>query len=472
MDFCTESCLASETDHLLVDTIESRVLSNKEGESSLSESKWLEHDESLAVWVKIKVALTVLRLPVFYKQRDFLFYPPWAFGLPIWVLSIPLSLVESAIWISLTYYTIGFAPDTSSVFPAVIGIVQYTSNVSLSLSLCCCGKKAVVCTLGTCTLIMNILLGGFIVAQNDIEPFMIWGYYISPVMSGQNALVINEFLDKRWSATPRIHAPTVGKVLLKSRGFFTDDYMFWVCVGALLGFSLLFNILFIAALTFLNRKLSHLVIWLNNPVSGCSTSALSDSKSIVLDEDVGKKNKKSSGRMTSEGEEMNHTRPVGSEALPEILTWKCALYGVLLQKMYPLDGSANALAKVMRQRRIDRGALTLASAEVKFQIDTETHDPLDIEANQMVEEFILAANISVAAKILEHFPPFSLLTWEALLGPNQWYCKMGGNASGEESDNIDWDTEDELEIQNFPLSSYSSLTNPGGEANQDIRKLM
>lgn len=34
----------------------------------------------------------------------------------------------------------------------------------------------------------------------------------------------------------------------------------------------------------------------------------------------------------------------------------------------------------MRQRRIERGALTLASAEVKFEIDTETHDPLDIGA--------------------------------------------------------------------------------------------
>lgn len=32
----------------------------------------------------------------------------------------------------------------------------------------------------------------------------------------------------------------------------------------------------------------------------------------------------------------------------------------------------------MRQRRIDRGALTLASPEVKFEIDTETHDPLDV----------------------------------------------------------------------------------------------
>ncbi|KAL2454709.1 ribonuclease II family protein [Abeliophyllum distichum] len=75
----------------------------------------------------------------------------------------------------------------------------------------------------------------------------------------------------------------------------------------------------------------------------------------------------------------------------------------------------NALAKIMRQRRIDRGAITLASAEVKFEIDTETHDPLDIgmyqirEANQMVEEFMLAANVSVAEKILKHFPLCSLL---------------------------------------------------------------
>ncbi|XP_006467105.1 exosome complex exonuclease RRP44 homolog A [Citrus sinensis] len=75
----------------------------------------------------------------------------------------------------------------------------------------------------------------------------------------------------------------------------------------------------------------------------------------------------------------------------------------------------NSLAKKMRQRRIERGALTLASAEVKFQIDTETHDPLDIgmyqirEANQMVEEFMLAANVSVAEQILRQFPLCSLL---------------------------------------------------------------
>ena len=113
---------------------------------------------------------------------------------------------------------------------------------------------------------------------------MIWGYYISPMMYGQNAIAINEFLDKRWSAVrsprklckqsfcsfkiiftfsllqpnpdPFIPEPTVGKVLLKARGMFKEDYWYWICVGALLGFSVLFNICFIIALTFLNRKQS------------------------------------------------------------------------------------------------------------------------------------------------------------------------------------------------------------------------
>ena len=60
-----------------------------------------------------ELAMTVFRLPVFYKQRDSLFYPAWAFGLPIWALRIPISFLESGIWVILTYYTIGFAPVAS-----------------------------------------------------------------------------------------------------------------------------------------------------------------------------------------------------------------------------------------------------------------------------------------------------------------------------------------------------------------------
>lgn len=58
-----------------------------------------------------ELPMTVFRLPVFYKQRDALFYPPWAFSVPISILRIPVSFVESALWIVLTYYSIGFAPS-------------------------------------------------------------------------------------------------------------------------------------------------------------------------------------------------------------------------------------------------------------------------------------------------------------------------------------------------------------------------
>jgi len=75
----------------------------------------------------------------------------------------------------------------------------------------------------------------------------------------------------------------------------------------------------------------------------------------------------------------------------------------------------NAVAKVLRQRRMDAGALTLASPQIKFVLDSESQKPQDAEmyqlkeANGMVEEFMLLANISVAKRILRSFPSFSIL---------------------------------------------------------------
>ncbi|GAB2231224.1 hypothetical protein Droror1_Dr00027513 [Drosera rotundifolia] len=63
-----------------------------------------------------ELTMTIFRLPVFFKQRDFLFYPSWGYALPIWVLRIPLSLMESLIWICLTYYTIGYASEPYRFF--------------------------------------------------------------------------------------------------------------------------------------------------------------------------------------------------------------------------------------------------------------------------------------------------------------------------------------------------------------------
>lgn len=47
----------------------------------------------------------------------------------------------------------------------------------------------------------------------------------------------------------------------------------------------------------------------------------------------------------------------------------------------------NRLARILRAKRAERGALQLASPEVKFEIDTETHDPLDVGMYQVCERF-------------------------------------------------------------------------------------
>ena len=44
-----------------------------------------------------ELAMTILKLPVFYKQRDLLFYPSWSYAVPTWILKIPITFVEVAI---------------------------------------------------------------------------------------------------------------------------------------------------------------------------------------------------------------------------------------------------------------------------------------------------------------------------------------------------------------------------------------
>ncbi|KRX06611.1 Nucleic acid-binding, OB-fold [Pseudocohnilembus persalinus] len=77
--------------------------------------------------------------------------------------------------------------------------------------------------------------------------------------------------------------------------------------------------------------------------------------------------------------------------------------------------SLQKLAYKLQQKRIDKGALQLASTQVKFTFDQETNNPTDVtfyksfSTNSLVEEFMLLANVSVADKIVTHFPSISIL---------------------------------------------------------------
>lgn len=73
------------------------------------------------------------------------------------------------------------------------------------------------------------------------------------------------------------------------------------------------------------------------------------------------------------------------------------------------------LSRKLKQKRMDAGALSLSSPEVKVEMESESSDPIDVktkkllDTNSLVEEFMLFANISVAAKINEAFPQTAIL---------------------------------------------------------------
>lgn len=233
----------------------------------------------------IELTMTVFRLPVFFKQRSSMLYPAWAFGLPICLFSIPVSLIESGIWVTLTYYSIGFAPAASRFFKQLLAFFStYQMTLSLYRFIAVVGRKLIVASiLGFLTMVTVIVLGGFIITKDDIEFWMRWGYYLSPIMYGQNAISINEFLDNRWgNLTGSSHESTVGKSLLKERGFFTDEYWYWICIGVLLGLSLIFNFLFIAALEFLNAPGDSKAVIADDDTENVSTRKLAPSSEVKI----------------------------------------------------------------------------------------------------------------------------------------------------------------------------------------------
>ncbi|QCD97785.1 ATP-binding cassette [Vigna unguiculata] len=199
-----------------------------------------------------ELSMVVVKLPIFYKQRDNLFFPSWAYALPAWILKIPMTFVEVAVWIFLTYYVIGFDPNIGRFFRQCLVLLLVNQMASaLFRFIAGVGRELkVALTLGSFTLTILFAMSGFILSKDNIKKWWLWGFWISPVMYGQNALVNNEFLAERWGHVLPNSTEPLGVEVLKSRGFFVQSYWFWIGVAVLIGYTLLFNFGYILALTY------------------------------------------------------------------------------------------------------------------------------------------------------------------------------------------------------------------------------
>ncbi|WOH15049.1 hypothetical protein DCAR_0934582 [Daucus carota subsp. sativus] len=201
-----------------------------------------------------EIALSTMRLPVFYKQRELLFFPVWAYSIPTWILKIPVTLWEVVLWVCLTYYAIGYEQDFERIIGHIL-VLLCAHQMASALYRCisAIGRSMIVAnTLGSCTLLAVLALGGFVLSKDNIHPWWIWGYWSSPLMYAQNAIAVNEFLGKSWRhVLPNSNEP-LGVTVMKTRGLMPDAYWYWLGIGALVGYMFLFNLLSATALAYFN----------------------------------------------------------------------------------------------------------------------------------------------------------------------------------------------------------------------------
>ncbi|WJX31315.1 ABC transporter G member 31 [Trifolium repens] len=201
-----------------------------------------------------ELSLLIFRLPVFYKQRGNLFYRTWTWTLSTWILQIPYSIVEAVVWTCVVYYTIGFAPAVGRFFRYML-LLFWVHQMALSLFrvMAALGRDMIIAnTVSSGALMILFLLGGFVVPKGMIKPWWAWGYWISPLNYGQRAISINEFTATRWTEPSALGTDTVGHNILKSFNLPIEDYWYWLSLGVLALYTLIFNILTTLALTYLN----------------------------------------------------------------------------------------------------------------------------------------------------------------------------------------------------------------------------
>ncbi|KAJ7951715.1 Pleiotropic drug resistance ABC transporter [Quillaja saponaria] len=202
-----------------------------------------------------ELSISISRLPVFYKHRDLLFYPSWAFTLPNFLIRVPISVFESIAWTVMTYYTIGYSPAPSRFFKQLL-VVFLTQQMAAGLFRVMagvCRTMVIALSGGSLSLLLLFLLGGFILPKGRIPVWWSWGNWVSPLSYSFNALTINELLSPRWMNKPAIGNLTqLGVAVLEEFDVPHKDYWFWIGVAALLCFTILLNVLFTFSLTYLN----------------------------------------------------------------------------------------------------------------------------------------------------------------------------------------------------------------------------
>ncbi|KAF9914590.1 hypothetical protein BX616_007976 [Lobosporangium transversale] len=190
---------------------------------------------------------------LFIKERSNGYYPPLPFVISTLLFDlIPLRIVPSIFMGCISYFMIGLSPVVETFFKFLLIIVLF--NVATAMF--CLVIAAAVRTTGVASLASSIvmlfmmLFGGFMINSGNIPAALTWIQYFSMFKYGFEALAVNEVATSKLIDNIQGVAFNVPGSLILQKLFGFDLGGYWRNMIILIGFNVLFIVLFWGIVTF------------------------------------------------------------------------------------------------------------------------------------------------------------------------------------------------------------------------------
>jgi hypothetical protein len=200
---------------------------------------------------------------VFYKHSRALFYPTISFTLAQTLVLIPIQILETLIFCSITYWSVGMSDANNGqrflTFLCLVFAFNLCATQFIRLISSLMPTPVTAQPLAGVGVVLMVLFSGYIIPKSSVPPGWIWFYWINPISWALKSVTVNEYLssDYDWLVCLDPSCATVkrfGDVYLETRGNPTEQVWVWYGFAVILAEFFGFILLTSCALAYLRME--------------------------------------------------------------------------------------------------------------------------------------------------------------------------------------------------------------------------